>query len=347
LLLALLALLGSGWVGYQQWRDARQSALPVAQADLASLESLRDLERRLNQAQQRLVAIDARQQDEQSVNAVLREQLLELSQRLSLSEQALVDVARQSQPQGTRMELAEAEYLLLAAEHRLLLFSDLEGARTALRLADRALASSGDPLAGAVRGLVAAEQDALAALPRVDGAAVQARLGALFANLEQWPLRNGDSATTTPADTEPAPWYRAWLRLDNYLSIRRVAPDAALDPFLEGWVRQGVRGQVALVRLLLLQQRQAEVPAVLADLRRSLEAFQPDHPQVAGAAVGLDALAREPFNQPLPQIGLALDELRRLRGLRNLGSAAASDAAGSAATDDGAGAAVEATDQTP
>lgn len=346
LLLALLALLGSGWVGYQQWNAARQPVPPAMDPDLSSSEAFRDLERRLNQALQRVAALDARQKDEQAVKEVLREQALELSQRLSLTEQALLDVARQSQPQGERMDLAEAEYLLMTAENRLLLFSDLDGARAALRLADRALVGSGDPLAGAVRGLVAAELDALAALPRVDGASVQTRLGALFNDMERWPLRNAETADE-PAD--PPPWYRAWLRLDNYLSIRRVAPDAALDPFLEGSTRLAVRGQVALVRLLLLQQRQAEVPAVLADLRRSLDAFKPDHAGVAAAAAGLDALAREPFNQPLPQIGVALDELRRLRGLRNIGSAPANDSTGNAASADSTAkpSAVEASDQTP
>ena len=38
---------------------------------------------------------------------------------------------------------------------------------------------------------------------------------------------------------------------------------------------------------------------------------------MARARAGLTAIAREPFNQALPQGGVALEELRRLRGLRS------------------------------
>jgi uroporphyrin-3 C-methyltransferase len=192
-------------------------------------------------------------------------------------------------------------------------------------------------LASAVRGTLAAELDALAALPRIDAAAVQSRLAALFADLDRWPLRDGAEPAAEPTGESP-PWYRAWLRLDNYLSIRRVAPEEGLDPFLEGSARLALRAQIALARLLLLQHRHDEIPALLAGARRSLAAFDPDHPGVARAAQGLDDLAREPFNQPLPQIGLALDELRRLRGLRVLADPADAPAAmPDASTDDAVG----------
>ena len=246
---------------------------------------------------------------------MLREQLLTLTQRLALSEQTLADVVGQSAPQGQPGTLDQAEYLLLAAQARLDLFADLDGARRALRLADRTLASSSDPLASAIRGSIAAELDALDAVPRVDGAALQARLGALFADLDDWPLPGEVAGRATDA-AEKAPWYRAWLRLDNYLSIRRVAPDAGLDPFQLGATRLGVRAQLSLARMLLLQRRHDELPAVLASLNRSLDAFDGENAGVARARAGLTAIAREPFNQALPQGGLALEELRRLRGLR-------------------------------
>lgn len=312
-LIALIALGLAGWNGYRLWQqDARTAADASSANELASDPAFRELERRLSQAQQRVSALEARSRDDQAVNEVLREQLLTLSQRQALGEQTLANLAGQSAPSAQPGSLDQAEYLLLAAQARLELFNDLQGATSALRLADRTLASSGDPLASTVRGSIAAELDALAAVPRVDGAALQARLGALFADLPNWPL----PGEADPVADQPAPWYRAWLRLDNYLSIRRVAPEAGLDPFLQGATRMGVQAQLALARMLLLQRRHDELPAVLAGLRRSLEAFDGEHPSVAQARAGLDAIAREPFNQPLPQGGLALDELRRLRGLR-------------------------------
>ncbi|MEZ5442113.1 MAG: uroporphyrinogen-III C-methyltransferase [Lysobacterales bacterium] len=314
-LVVLLALGSGGWSAWQLWQQSRAVQAEDPAPLLAEDPAFRELERKLAQAQQRLGAAEAHQRDDQAVNDVLREQLLTLTQRLALSEQTLADVVGQSAPQGQPGTLDQAEYLLLAAQARLDLFADLDGARRALRLADRTLASSTDPLASAVRGGIAAELDALDAVPRVDGAALQARLGALFADLDDWPLPGEASSASETAET--APWYRAWLRLDNYLSIRRVAPDAGLDPFQLGATRLDVRAQLSLARMLLLQRRYDELPAVLAGLNRSLEAFDGEHAGVARARAGLTAIAREPFNQALPQGGVALEELRRLRGLRS------------------------------
>ncbi len=316
MLIALIALLAVGYVGYQQWRLQQQPAPePIAAAvDPVLSQALEQQSRQLSANAQRLTALVARLEDMQGVNTVLREQLLSISERQGLSEDVLTDLARNSAPSGPRMEIAEAEYLLLVGQTRLQLFGDVAGARLSLQLADQVLASSDDPLAGSVRGAISAEMDALNAVPVVDRIALQARLDRLSANVDEWPLL--DAYNSDDPSERVQPWYsRVFHRL---VDIRQVEIDDPLQPLGPAAARLGLRTHLALARLLLLQGREAEAGRSLADAAKSLELFDPSHPEVASARRGMAEIVNLPLGAPLPTLGTALDEARRVRNLRSI-----------------------------
>lgn len=314
LLLALIALTATAYLGYRQWQAP--PPLPPAPAAEIGAELAAQLQQQSRQAQanqQKVAALEARLEDLQAVNSTLREQFLGLTQRQALSEDVIADLARDNAPSGPRVEIAEAEYLLLVGQTRLQLFGDVAGARLSLQLADQVLAASGDPLAGSVRGAVSAELDALNAVPVVDRIALQARLDALSANADQWPLL--DQYQSDEGD-RLQPWYsRVFQRL---VDIRKVEIDDPLQPLGPAAARLGLRTHLALARLLLLQGRETEAARSLEDAARSLELFDPAHPEVASAQRGMAEIANLPLGAPLPTLGTALDELRRVRNLRGM-----------------------------
>jgi uroporphyrin-3 C-methyltransferase len=91
----------------------------------------------------------------------------------------------------SQWRVAEAEYLLRVANHRLNLMADPETALEALKAADGRLSATGDPGWAPVRDLVAREITQLTALPKVDQAGISAELVALADQLDQLSLKNG------------------------------------------------------------------------------------------------------------------------------------------------------------
>ncbi|MCB1605820.1 MAG: uroporphyrinogen-III C-methyltransferase [Xanthomonadales bacterium] len=315
LVVALLALAAAGYAAYGQWQLQRQPPAPPVAAVSSEVNDL--LARQSRQAEangKRIVALESRLEDLQAVNATLREQFLGLGQRQSLSEDVIADLARNNAPSDPKVEISEAEYLLLVGQTRLQLFGDVAGARVSLQLADQVLAASGDPMAGAIRGAVSAELDALNAVPVVDRIALQARLDELSANADQWPLL--DSYQADLHEDRLQPWYtRLFERL---VDIRQVQIDDPLQPLGPAAARLGFRTHLALARLLLLQGRETEAARSLQDAAQSLALFDPSHPDVAKAQRGLAEIANLPLGAPLPTLGTALDELRRVRNLRGM-----------------------------
>jgi uroporphyrin-3 C-methyltransferase len=84
--------------------------------------------------------------------------------------------------------VAEAEYLMRVANHRLSLMDDPNTALEALKSADERLSASGDPGWSGVREIIAEETALLIALPKVDRGGISAELSALAKRVEALPL---------------------------------------------------------------------------------------------------------------------------------------------------------------
>jgi uroporphyrin-3 C-methyltransferase len=179
---------------------AQQAALQqaVTQAT-ASVERQRDqlVQQREVLAQQRL-AFEQAQAAFERQEQILGEENLRLQQREAELRAAVADVHRRVGRSGTHWIIAEAEYLLRIAAHRLILARDVQAARTALELADQRLRDTQDPGWSGVRAQIAREIAALAAFEAPDVSGLSARLAALVEQVPQLRVARPEAPIESP-----------------------------------------------------------------------------------------------------------------------------------------------------
>jgi len=321
-----LALLGA--VGYLFWRtwtlEAEQQRL--AQTDIQQVDAqIAALARGAEQARRDAETLRARLDDAGKVNQSLREQLLGLSERARLVEDAIANLADKRLTGHDAMLLDEAELLLALGGERFALFRDPAATIAAYRLADTTLSAIDDPAFSTVRQSINAEIDGLSNLGGADVAATAAALAALRADAAQLPPARRDAATATSGEES-----RWWHVFDNLVRVRTGADAAAAAQ----------RHDAALARqLYVLDLRDAEAAmlardpsrygAAIAEAQAELKLdFDAGAEPVKSAQAALERLGKVELAPPAPpQLGAALRELRNLRAthaLRQARPAAAS-----------------------
>ncbi|MDH5601487.1 MAG: uroporphyrinogen-III C-methyltransferase, partial [Gammaproteobacteria bacterium] len=98
--------------------------------------------------------------------------------------------------------MAEAEYLVQLANHRLLLEKDVATAAVALKAADARLAEVADPALLSVRKILAKDLQTLNNIPTIDLAGLSVTLSALTNNIPNLPLNTPDPKTHKITQTE-------------------------------------------------------------------------------------------------------------------------------------------------
>ena len=109
--------------------------------------------------------------------------------------------------------IAEADYLLKVANHRLQLEQDVTTAIQALTLADKRLASIDDPALTEVRNIIAQELISLQTLPVPDQSGIAMQLTQLQNKVDQLPLKAHSmpvSRNTKPFEASDAPHVKGW-----------------------------------------------------------------------------------------------------------------------------------------
>jgi uncharacterized protein HemX len=218
----------------------------------------------------------------------------------------------------------QAEEYLRAANARENLARDTAGALVALTLADAQLQASGDPRFTPVRKLIAAEQAALRAVPKVDTEGLALRLDTLAQSLGTLPRKDAAPpsfrAEPVPADAELSGYARARAAVSNaftrIVSIRRtpeptvtLLPDEAAAVLL-----RSLQLELQVARLALVQGETAGFRTALAATRRGLtQYFDAGHTGVQGTLAELDAIAATPLPERLPDISGSLGAMVRLR----------------------------------
>ncbi len=250
-------------------------------------------------------SLEARLNDAQQINRVLREQALALSQRMDLLEDSVAGLRRGVAPSAESFKLDEAQYLLSLAETRLDLFSDPQSAARALELADNLLAGISDPALANVRQTLSIELDVVRAAPMNDVPALSGRLRTLVQELAGLPiLIEAPNATGS----------RLWLALDRYLVVRRegeAMPVLGRSPWAvrEGLTLEFERAQLALER----QQPHAWQNALETAVTMAERGLMPEDTAVENFLSRLRALAKTALAPDPPKLGATLRALRRLR----------------------------------
>lgn len=262
------------------------------------------------QLRRQLSEVTRRVDDDAALDRSLREELLGVSERAALLEQALRRVSENRMDSVSELRLNQAELLLSAGIERLGVFHDVRAAADALRLADAELARLEDPRFAGVRQTLAQEIAALDAVPHQAYADTLVLLADLRARLPRLPLRSEHQPTV--ADNHAS---RIETLLRGLVRVRRVAPREAglLGPLAADTLRAVITLDLLHAEEALRQHDAVRYQSLVAQARDALAAgFDLDATDTRDVRLKLAQLAAyKPAAWPRP--GAALEQLVNLR----------------------------------
>jgi uroporphyrin-3 C-methyltransferase len=325
-LLAMIAVGASGYVGWRQWQQEQGSA--------ADSQGVASLQQRVGTLETTLVSINSernslnqRLSDAAAVNRSLREELLGQAERTRNLEDAVAKLAEKSLSGHDAMLLDETESLLRMASERYTLFHDAQGAAAAYALADQTLAAVNDGAFSSLRQSIGAEREALAKSQPASQVSALQQLIELRGTLDSLPLKPLNSLDTTEA---PDAWSRIGHALASVVSVVSVQRDngAPLAVADARFARELATLDLAQAQAALLAYDSKDYAAALQRVDGSLSTqFDGAAPAVQQARKTLAELAKQlPTGAPV-QLGAALTELRNLRAVHALSPASANAAA--------------------
>lgn len=319
---ALILLVLAVLAGYYLWTELQRARAEAQagrdwQTEVQALEArLEALSRRHEQVAGSQRQLDARVGEVASNQRVIRQELLGMGERAATIEEAVGRVSEQRLRGETLLKLNELEGLLGAAEQRLLLAGDVEGAHLALALAASVLQTVDDPLYAGLALPLAAEREALQRVGEDPMPAARRTLQeALVASAGLPPRRPVVDGDDAPAQDTVERLQQALSRL---VTVRRQgAADAALGSAEAAVLRSALELDLRAA-LLAVERRDGE--GLRAAIDRVLLAFdrlfEPQADAVQAWRARIAELIDTPLQRPLPALGQTLSELRALRGHR-------------------------------
>ncbi|MEP6484691.1 MAG: uroporphyrinogen-III C-methyltransferase [Rudaea sp.] len=253
----------------------------------------------------------ARLDDGDKVDKSMREQLLGLSERTRLLEDAIANLSSKRLSGHDVLALDEAELLLTLGGERFNLFRDPAGAIAAYRAADTALAEVEDAAFSTVRQSINAEIVSLNGLQAADPGMVVAQIDQLRSHLAQLPTTK---RLTETADAKSDS--RLMRVLGGFVQVHRDDDAHKLAAVTDASLAR---------ELATLDLRDAQAAALARDASRYstalaavksqiAAAFDPSSADVSSALAQVDTLASAQLAPTAPSIlGASLKELRNLR----------------------------------
>lgn len=304
LVIALAALAGAGWL-YQQNMELTTRLSDVdrdarARFDaLASHDAIKGLDERTRLLAERVAARFAKIDESlQSTNEALR----------SASEEQIRD------QRGWR--LAEIDYVLRIAAHRLMLLQDIDGAIAALQTADRQLHQLGSPVFIPLREQLNDDIRALRAVQRPDIPGVAIRLDGLIDAAYELPPRSVPTGFQTTSSDAAGALTGVWEKLQRFVVIKRNEEPLRAPPIRyapENHART-LAATLGAAQTAALRTDTAEYRRLLASAGQSLrDNFDPASQLVTDTLREVEALSGVAITAELPDITGAfalLDELR-------------------------------------
>ncbi len=329
LLLLLLGALGAaGWFGWQQWR-----ALQAERADLQ--QRLQDIDQAL---QQRL-----RRSDLESALQPLRAGVEDSRERVEQMEQKLQSLSDATEKlyelygrDENGWKLAEVEYLMSVAQHKLVLENDFEGAARTLQAASERIAEMADPGLLPVRVQINREIAALKTRARPDLVGLSL-LAARLARQIRF-LKPGYQPVEPPAEAKPtaAPaaassesavrWEQKVLAfLKSLVRVKRNDEHAPVaEQTLAPEVGQRIEDNLKLIRWSILDRDSFQYRKLVDETLQLFEQYY-DRKQAANADFhrSLLELKKAELEPVLPDISGSLRLLKEIEKRREQAPAAA------------------------
>jgi uncharacterized protein HemX len=283
---------------------------------------LREQAERQERLSDRVAELAAAQGAARSEQADVVQSLEALRAQLAQLNDSVATLSRWRNQGSLDWTLAEVEHLLIVAAQELELSRDAAAALAALQAADLRLAAISDPAIGALRAQIAADLDALRAVPQPDRAALTARLSALIRESESLPLRPVQAAASPAAVPAgeivyESAWRKFWravrAELGRLVIVTHRQHDQVLLPEEGYFVLMNLRLQLDGARLALARRDTVLFRAALADARIWLERyFDTADARVAALAAELAPLAELELDPALPGVDSSLESLRAL-----------------------------------
>ncbi|WP_455216940.1 uroporphyrinogen-III C-methyltransferase [Kaarinaea lacus] len=224
--------------------------------------------------------------------------------------------------------LAEVEYLLTVANHRLNLVQDRTTAIAIFETADERLLAIGDPGLLDVRKAIADELNLLRGISEPDLTGMALTLASLAKEVEKMPLifkERVDLATGNKQRAKPESWREIpaamWEEIKGLVVIRRH--EQPTEPLLspdEAWfLHQNLRLKMEQAQLALLRRDTSLFRKNLEEANVWIQTFfDADSPVVSNARTTLDSLAGVELKLNLPDVSGSLRVLRRLISQRGV-----------------------------
>lgn len=332
--LALLAVAAGLLFGYRYLNDLKTSLATLDGSLRQANQEQTQLAQRLLQAQQEL---ERQQQELTQQRQSLEDQhrrLLEARENAKRTGEelyhSLAEIQTRLGGKEGQWRVAEAEYLLRVANHRLTLMGDPATAQEALKAADERLGATGDPGWNPVRDALAREIMQLTALPRVDQAGISAELAALSSQVESLPLleegvplrrgRPERADTIQTATDEGFDIGKAlddlWTGFKSMVVIRHHDQpiSAMLPPEQRYFLVQNLRLKLEAAKSALMGRNQTLYSDNLdAAVEWTGSYFDLSDPAVAGFREQLQGLSKRRIAPDLPDISASLRALQARR----------------------------------
>lgn len=321
LLLAVLALVGTGYVGWHQWRQ-EQGRRASVQAEAALQQRVSALEHTLAGISSNGSTLQQRLADAEQANQTVRVTLQQQNDRLCALEDAVGQLSEKTMSGRDAMLLDDTESLLRLGQQRYELFHDARGAAAAYGLAEQSLAAVNNQDFAGVRQSIEAERSALLQSDPV------AR-GVMLDTLVQLRDTSG-SLPLKPLDDDSRPATGAWARIGRALaSVVSIHRDDSgpLTMAGAGLSRELLALDLAQAQADLLAGDTAGAGTAMKQADARLAAsFDPQADAVQQARAQLAHLIGELKPTVPVALGAALNQLRNLRAMYALSSAAPASA---------------------
>lgn len=306
----------AAWWGWQQYAALQSAERQVAEwqnvADMLS-GRIEALDGELGSVRERQRSIETRIGENAATARVIREEMLAISERSEVVEEALARLTSQREQADVAMRLNEIDFLLQLGQQRFELYGDRGAAEDAFATAEQALTTLQIGALAAVQQTLAAERAAIAGLPEDVAPSLRARLGELRLRLPGLP----------PPPSEPvldADQPRVLQLLSRLITVRRIGEHAQLlTPLERGSRLAALQLQVDLALAALERGDQSSWNERL-DAAQSLFAglFDAESPETVAARHVIDEARAARIARPELALGAALRELRAVRGMPRL-----------------------------
>lgn len=300
---------------------ARVTALATGLTDLQG-----SIDARSRVVDQQVANLQSQLANAKRNNGALQQRLDGLTQRITATEKATAELARERTRGALRMRLADVEMLLTQASQRYQLLHDGVGALLALRMARSQLKQIDDPVfASVIRTL----DDEISALAATRPEARSAQLQQIESLRQQWP-----DLPRKPIDQQPAVQHgETWKRIKDALSslvvVSHDSGEETLRSANEALARQVGQIHLADAQAALLN---GDSEAARAALTRARKALVVGHDPKSRAVTSFDDQLQQLSEQLAQaeavdvQLGAALTALQNQMQVQRMNDAASASA---------------------